>query len=139
MPAHTARGKRRRMYWCGNAGVRSRVKTQDCVFGLQREFFRVAVAVFRSSGLSIPLSGLCPAKDHVARSLDTGAGGDAFQQLVIEHTEFGHHLDIIIGAAIVQCYKLVVAEGAHPSHHRCFVVGVVAGQQVFTRVRLLNI
>ena len=43
---------------------------------------------------------------------------------------YHHHLYIIIGTAVVQCYKLVVAESPHPSHYRYFLSLRLHGQQL---------
>ncbi len=41
-----------------------------------------------------------------------------------------YYLQIIIGRAVVQSYKLVIAEGAYPSFNRYFVVCSVAKQNL---------
>jgi hypothetical protein len=45
--------------------------------------------------------------------------------------QFYYHLQIIIGTAIIQRYKLVIAKGSHPSHDNYFLAGRFLCQQFF--------
>ena len=58
------------------------------------------------------------------------AGCDFPEQLLIECAELGNDLQIVVGRAVVEGNKLIIAKAPHPPHYDDFLVFRHRGQQL---------
>jgi hypothetical protein len=61
-----------------------------------------------------------------------------FNNTSSKESECGYNLEVIIGASIVQCYELVVAERTHPAHYRYFLSCLACCKQLFDLCSLVK-